>query len=199
MRTPLSILVDEADRLRRQGHTTEAQTILDEARIMQHQIDFHLARARQAAAHPVPGQVVRLGAILERLIEAFARLYRQRRIEFGLDPGEDVDVACDPIDLTEILSNLLDNAGKWAATRCQVRWYRQAGNVVIEIADDGPGLPEGTHAAVFKVGTRLDDLAPGSGLGLAISRDLAEIHGGEVVLETAPSGGVLAIVRLPIA
>jgi len=68
---------------------------------------------------------------------------------------------------------------------------------VIEIEDDGPGLPNEAREAVFEVGTRLDDLMPGSGLGLAISRDLARIYGGEVELTKAPGGGLKATVCLP--
>ncbi|MEQ1498833.1 MAG: HAMP domain-containing sensor histidine kinase [Novosphingobium sp.] len=197
LRTPLAILVDEADRLRQAGHNESADTIMEESRRMQRQIDFHLARARQAAAHPAPGQATALGSSAEKLVEAFTRLYQQRPIAFLLEPGDDVRVACDSHDLTEILSNLLDNAGKWANWQCTIRWHKLDPSVVIEIEDDGPGLPEGAQEAAFTVGTRLDDLKPGSGLGLAISRDLARIYGGDVELEKAPSGGLKAIVRLP--
>ena len=69
---------------------------------------------------------------------------------------------------------------------------------MIEIDDDGPGLPDKVREAAFAVGTRLDDLKPGSGLGLAISRDLAGVYGGEVVMEQAAAGGLRAIVKLPI-
>lgn len=197
LRTPLAILIDEADCLRKAGNAAAADTILHEARRMQRQIDFHLARARNAAAQPLPGQVASVRGTLEKLVEAFSRLYQQRGIGYRLEPGEELDVACDPVDFTEILSNLLDNAGKWAKRHCVISWKLQAGKVAIEIEDDGPGLPDDAREAVFKAGTRLDDLMPGSGLGLAIARDLARIYGGEVELATAPVGGLKASVSLP--
>lgn len=199
LRTPLAILIDEADRLRQAGNASASETILHEASRMQRQIDFHLARARQAAAQPMPGLVAELRPCLERLVEAFSRLYKQREIEFRLEPGDDLRVACDADDLTETLSNLLDNAGKWAARQCIVRWHKVGSTAVLEIDDDGPGLPAKVRETAFSAGTRLDDLTPGSGLGLAISRDLARIYGGDVELEEAPAGGLRALIKLPIA
>jgi signal transduction histidine kinase len=197
LRTPLAILIDEADCLRKSGNAAAADTILHEAQRMQRQIDFHLARARNAAAQPLPGRVASVPATLERLSGAFNRLHQQRQIAYLLEPGLDLNVACDPTDLTEILSNLLDNAGKWATSKCSVRWYRDQAMVAIEIDDDGPGLPDEEREAVFKVGTRLDDLMPGTGLGLAISRDLARIYDGDVALSAGPGGGLRVTVWLP--
>lgn len=198
LRTPLAILIDEADLLRESGNSTAANTILHEARRMQRQIDFQLARARNAAAHPLPGKIAKVQPLAQRLAEAFTRLYRQRGIEFVLEASGDLEVACNADDLTEILSNLLDNAGKWAEQRCTIRWYQKDAAVMIEVDDDGSGLPDKVREAAFSVGTRLDDLKPGSGLGLAISRDLAGVYGGEVVMEQATAGGLRAIVKLPI-
>lgn len=198
LRTPLAILIDEADCLRRSGNPAAADTIMQEAQRMKRQIDFHLARARTAAAQPLPGQIASLQATLEPLIRAFTRLHQQRRIEFRIVPGENLKIACDPVDLAEILSNLLDNAGKWATSRCSIDWQRLGSTATIEIKDDGPGLPVDVRETVFEIGARLDDLTPGTGLGLAISRDLARIYGGDVELGAAPGGGVCATIRLPV-
>lgn len=199
LRTPLSILIDEAENLREAGKIDAADTILREARTMQRQIDLHLARARSAAALPFPGQSASLGAVAERLATAFARLYQDRGIAFVIDPGRNVQVACDEVDLIEILSNLLDNAGKWAVSRCTLKWSEDDSRVFIEIEDDGPGLAAEQRETMFLSGTRLDSLTAGSGLGLAISRDLARVYGGEIRLEDAPSRGLRAIIVLPKA
>lgn len=53
------------------------------------------------------------------------------------------------------------------------------------------------RGAVLERGVRLDEAAPGSGLGLAIVRDLVELYGGTVSLDTSPLGGLRATVRLP--
>jgi signal transduction histidine kinase len=52
---------------------------------------------------------------------------------------------------------------------------------------------------VLQRGVRADEAAPGSGLGLAIVRDLVELYGGSVMLETSPLGGLRAVLRLPSA
>lgn len=199
LRTPLSILIDEAENLRQAGKVDAADTILREARTMQRQIDLHLARARSAAVLPFRGQSTSLGVVAERLVTAFRRLYHDRGIAFLLEPSGNVQVACDEVDLIEILSNLLDNAGKWAVSRCTLKWQADDSRVSIEIEDDGPGLAAEQREAMFQSGARLDSVTAGSGLGLAITRDLARGYGGEVRLEDAPLRGLRAIIDLPKA
>ncbi|GAA4759704.1 hypothetical protein GCM10023306_00140 [Novosphingobium ginsenosidimutans] len=199
LRTPLSILIDEAENLRQAGKTDAADTILREARTMQRQIDLHLARARSAAVLPFRGQSTSLGVVAERLVTAFRRLYYDRGIAFVLKRSGNVQVACDEVDLIEILSNLLDNAGKWAVSRCTLKWQVHDSRVNIEIEDDGPGLAAEQREAMFQSGARLDSVTAGSGLGLAISRDLARGYGGEVKLEDTPLRGLRAIIDLPKA
>lgn len=198
LRTPLSVLIYEAESLRDSGNVAASETILHEALRMQKQIDFHLARARSAAAHPAPGQVASLLATVRPLIHAFSRLHRAREISFVLVSDHDLTVACDPVDLTEILSNLLDNAGKWASATCTISWQRQGNQAEIAIDDDGPSLAPESREAVFAAGQRLDDLTEGTGLGLAISRDLCRLYGGDVTLCDAPAGGLRATVMLPL-
>jgi signal transduction histidine kinase len=67
------------------------------------------------------------------------------------------------------------------------------------VEDDGPGIPAAMRDRVMQRGVRADEAAPGSGLGLAIVRDLAELHGGSIALETSPTGGTRARLRLPAA
>jgi signal transduction histidine kinase len=72
-----------------------------------------------------------------------------------------------------------------------------ANQVVIEVQDDGPGLPLESREMVFQIGKRLDERVPGSGLGLAIVRDLAQLYGGEIRLEDSAHGGLKAVLSLP--
>ena len=69
---------------------------------------------------------------------------------------------------------------------------------MITVEDDGPGIDPALRVAVLKRGVRADEAAPGSGLGLAIVRELAELYGGSVSLDTAASGGVSARLMLPV-
>jgi signal transduction histidine kinase len=105
-------------------------------------------------------------------------------------------------DLTDLIGNLLDNAGKWARERVSIRTARAVEResdrfLVAEIDDDGPGLDKNARAAAVERGKRLDESRPGSGLGLSIVVELASIYGGSLKLDESPLGGLRAILRLP--
>jgi signal transduction histidine kinase len=197
LRTPLAILMDEADRLQASGNQESAAALTRECARMQRQIDFNLARARTAAATHTPGLAASLRATLEPIISAMKRLHLARGITFCCGAFPDVTVAADQVDLGEILSSLLDNAGKWAASRVMISWAVERDVVQILIDDDGAGLVPDMREQVFAVGERLDDITPGTGLGLAIARDLARLYGGDVALEDSPLGGLRARIALP--
>jgi len=74
---------------------------------------------------------------------------------------------------------------------------REGASLVLDIADDGPGLTEEERNRVGARGERLDESVPGSGLGLAIVHDISKLYGGFFVLEAAPGGGLLARLTLP--
>ena len=99
------------------------------------------------------------------------------------------------------ITNLLDNAMRYAG-RVHVSLDMSESAVTITVDDDGPGVPEQQREAVFKPFFRLDASrnpeTGGAGLGLSIARDVARSHGGDVVLEDAPGGGLRAIRRLPV-
>ena len=185
LRTPLAVMIDEAERLARDPQTADAaQVLLDQSQRMAQQIELRLARARSAVSGNLPGAVSRVAAVVPPILMAMRRLHPL--VEFELDPtgGEEVSLPIDPTDLTELLSNLLDNAGKWARTRVEVRMAQ--GHVAI--ADDGAGLTAEQQARAGEVGLRFDPHRPGSGLGLAIARDLAEAHGLDLRLSDRTDG-----------
>jgi len=100
-----------------------------------------------------------------------------------------------------LVVNLASNAARHGdnvalgATR-DARW------LVVTVDDDGPGVPPEQREEVFKPFVRLDEARNqdegGSGLGLAIARDIARSHGGDVVLQDSPLGGLRALVRVPV-
>jgi signal transduction histidine kinase len=199
LRTPLTILMGEADRLSADGHSDAAKVIMREAERMSRHVDYHLARARAAIDQPKLSVEASLTDALAQLVPAMTRLYQSRGIAFVIEGKEAVMLRCDAADLLEMLSNLLDNAGKWAATACHVDWHLADGMCRIFIRDDGPGVEPEIARQLFAPGERLDDTQPGSGLGLAITRELAAHYGGGVSLEGAPGKGCTATLTLPRA
>jgi signal transduction histidine kinase len=111
----------------------------------------------------------------------------------------------DPDALLRIITNLLDNAVRHAASSVSLGASSSDGRILVTVADDGPGIPAADRERVFDRFTRLDDARArddgGSGLGLAIVRELVRRHGGRVRLLDVPSGGpgLLVEVDLPAA
>ena len=205
LRTPLAVVMDEAERLERAGQSASAQTLLEQCGRMQKQIEHHMARSRAAASIPA-GRATDVAEAIAPMLNAMARLHGGRGVVFELEAGPDLEVACDPVDFAEVISSLLDNAGKWARSRVGVRWERVGEMARIFIDDDGPGLPAELRERMFAVGERLDEVGSGAGLGLAIARDLAILYGGAVRLEDLPTRrdarlepqGLRAVVELPL-
>jgi signal transduction histidine kinase len=119
----------------------------------------------------------------------------------SLAPTQPMRVTVRPQSLNRALRNLIDNAVRYG-DRADVTLTQDAGSAVITIADMGPGLPEDQLEAVFEPFVRLEGSRSrdtgGVGLGLAIARTIFQAHGGSVRLVNRPSGGLSAIVRLPI-
>jgi signal transduction histidine kinase len=112
-------------------------------------------------------------------------------------------VSADRDELRRAVANLVDNAVRSASSAVTLAVGRNAGEVVLSVVDDGPGIPFADRARVFDRFTRLDEArdrdAGGSGLGLAIVRELVTRAGGTVELSAAHSGeppGLRAEIRL---
>lgn len=195
LRTPLAVVTDEAERLQQRGtESAAADVFLSESETMQRQIDYHLSRVRSGGSHAGMVGGVRLAAILPTLIAAMERCHPGKHFAAtaaALDPAAPT-LPMDTEDLSEILSNLLDNAGKWARSGITIDYRFDGAARRIAITDDGPGVPPDQREAMFGIGARGAGPGAGSGLGLAIARDVARDYGGDVALDRAPSGGTVA-------
>jgi signal transduction histidine kinase len=102
--------------------------------------------------------------------------------------------------LRRCLGNLVDNAVLYGG-RALVRIEDTPASLTIRVLDDGPGIPEAQRDKVFEPFYRLEQsrnrTTGGSGLGLAIARNIARMHGGDIVLENRPQGGLEAVLTLP--
>jgi two-component system osmolarity sensor histidine kinase EnvZ len=93
------------------------------------------------------------------------------------------------------ITNLVDNARRHAH-RVVLAAIRQGRIVFVTVDDDGPGIPPERRESVFRPFE--SDSTGGTGLGLTIARDIVRAHGGEIVLEDSPLGGLRARIRLPV-
>jgi signal transduction histidine kinase len=101
-------------------------------------------------------------------------------------------------ELNQVWTNLLDNAidavdGHGSIT---ARAYTEGARVVVEVVDDGPGIPRAAQVHVFEPFYTTKDIGSGTGLGLAIVRRIVTDHGGEIFVQSEP-GETCFTVRLP--
>ena len=193
LKTPLAVLRNALDAPR-----PDVAQAREEAAALDRLVQHHLARARTAAlAAATATASVAPHAIAEEVAGALRRLFADRGLSIDVGGDRAARVRMDPQDLTELLGNLMENACKWARGSVAVTIAMVAGEVVVTVADDGPGLPEAERDAVVGRGVRLDERMPGSGLGLGIAAELAALHGGRLAIGEAAGGGLRAALHLP--
>ncbi|MBU6450082.1 MAG: HAMP domain-containing histidine kinase [Rhodospirillales bacterium] len=134
---------------------------------------------------------VRIHTVIDEAAETLAPEGSTWRIE-NMVP-EDLDLPLDRDHLYRVFANLIRNATEAGATIVRLNTEIHDGQVRLQVADNGPGLPERAKANLFKpfAGSARSG---GTGLGLAIARDLIRAHNGDLVLEkTGPGGTVFSI------
>lgn len=198
LKTPLTALAADAQRLREKGETGIAGDIESVGGLMRRHIDRELARARiRGAARGGGALCTPLLPAIQRLAETLRRTPGGERVAIAVDVGAALSVPMDREDLTEVMGNLLENAVRHARARVRVDAREAPGFVEVDVGDDGPGVPEGLRLAITERGGRLDESGPGAGLGLAIVRDVLDAYGGSLTLGEAELGGLRACVRIP--
>lgn len=199
LKTPLAVLSHEAQQAASAGHTDLAAAVSQQVDRMRRQIDYHLAHARSAASAAAPGARAALLPSASALIRVLERLHAERQLNLTADVSADHAFRGQPEDLEEMLGNLLDNACRWARGTVRLSSTVTADRLIVDVDDDGPGIDAKHRQAVLQRGVRADEASSGTGLGLAIVRDLADIHGGTIVLLESPLGGLRARLELPAA
>ena len=126
-------------------------------------------------------------------------------VDLGLDPaleedGDAVPVRANGLLLREALSNLIDNAIRYAGRGAEVtvRVRREGALAVAEVEDNGPGIPAAERERVFERFVRGTTVGDGCGLGLSIVKEIIERHAGQVELADGAAGGLRVVVRLPL-
>ncbi len=204
IKTPLAAISQAAAvALQRPQASADLATLVEEqVGVARRHVDWHLARARAAAAHGLPGARVMLQPVVSGLLRVMERVHADRRLGLQSAPmAAELAFAGEVQDLQEILGNLLGNACKWARHEIHVSAapIESAGGARLRIVidDDGPGIEPDRRDTVMARGARLDESVPGSGLGLAIVNELVGLYGGSVRLDIAPMGGLRVEVELP--
>jgi len=208
LRTPLAALVGLAESLELtkpelSGLQREtAQAIAEEARRMNAMVNNLLDMARiESGDVKLRRQWQSVEEVVGGALKAIQPALDNKRVEVTLPPDLPL-VEFDATLIERVLYNLLENAGKYTPAGSVVRIAAEVygGQVLISVADNGPGVPQSQRDAIFEKFTRgsRESATPGVGLGLAISRAIVEAHGGKIWVEDNPGSGARFCFTLPL-
>lgn len=137
-----------------------------------------------------------IGALVTTICDEFA----ETGMALSCDADLDAACLCQPLSVRRAVVNLIENARTYGET-VHVRVFAQGSEVIIDVADDGPGIPEQDKQRMLRPFTRMSDHRLDRdghvGLGLAIVQDVVRMHRGTLELLDATPSGLLARLRLP--
>lgn len=216
LRTPLNMIVGFADTILQSPETyggrippalmADLAVIQRNAAHLSHLIDDVLDLSQiDAGQMALVREHVDLGSLVVDAATAVRPLYESRNLVLltevasGLPP-----VFCDGTRIREVLLNLLSNAGRFTERGAvRVRAWPEGDDVMVAVADSGPGIAAEDLSKLFVPFQQLDGSIQrrygGTGLGLAISRQFIELHGGRIWVESWPGSGTTFYFRLPVS
>jgi two-component system sensor histidine kinase TctE len=200
LRTPLAGLKTHAELARREPSTSELRSLLDmiagETQRTSHLVNQLLTLARAEPGETPSGQPVNLHEIVGRDVRDWVQRALGKNIDLGFEL-EDAWTLGEPLLLRELAANLLDNALAYTQSggSVTVRTGVRNGESVLEVEDNGPGIPEAEREKVFERFYRVAATGgEGCGLGLSIVSEIAGRHNARVEL-ALPAGGRGTLIR----
>jgi two-component system, OmpR family, sensor histidine kinase KdpD len=206
LRTPLAALMGAASALQTQRDKLPSAeqdrllaSIVGEARYLSTVAENTLQLVRLGSG----GNIERDWQSMEEIVGAVLARVRQRdpgrRIKSHVPPQLPL-IQADPVLLTQLLDNLLDNALKYSADAVDLTVTPAGGELHVCVEDRGPGVAPGSEQAIFEPYRRSDRSGQrGAGLGLAVCRAIAHAHGGSLALRPREGGGASFVVSLPVS
>lgn len=209
LRTPLAVmkgtastLADDGDALPPETRKELAETLLEETDRLERLVRNLLDMTR------IESGAVRIQKEWQSVEEVVGGALSRLESKLGGRPvtshiPADLRAPFDAVLVEQVLVNLLENAAKYSGegTPIEITAERADGELTIEVADRGPGLPEGEEDRVFEKfhRGRSEPKAPGVGLGLAICRAIVTAHGGRIWARNRPGGGASFTLALPLS
>jgi len=210
LRTPLTVLQGTLEAMLDGVYPTDRKNLraaLRQTRTLSRLIeDLRLLALADAGRLHLEVECLDLEAFLGQVVEAYQPRAKEQRIVLTLEVSSSLPSVCVDRDrLTQVMGNLLSNSLHYVPPggRVNVRADRKAGDVVVAVVDDGPGVPLRDLPHLFERFWRADRArrraTGGSGLGLSIARHIVEAHGGRIWAEETPGGGLTVRFSLPVS
>lgn len=152
--------------------------------IVRHQLQRSVAKTPTSS-----NRTVDITRAIERLLTALQKVYLDKDVTVTTTLPEQCLVMGDESDFMELLGNLMDNAFKYTKSRVHVEAFEQKDALVIELSDDGPGVPKDQRATILQRGARADTVQKGQGIGLAVVVDILSSYRGSLTIDTSRFGG----------
>jgi len=191
LKTPLSRM-----RIAIETDSATKEDLLHNIDRMTEMVNGYLTFARGEV--PEIEQTVELPAMLTRIARDAAP---NKEIILNF-PEKPVQFYARPSALTSAFTNIIENAARFAVKKIQITETDQTDSVIVEIEDDGPGIPDDKKALAMQPFVRLDDSRSdstgGTGLGLSIAQTAIENHGGQIFLKNSELGGLKVRIVLPL-
>ncbi|THD61522.1 ATP-binding protein [Phenylobacterium sp.] len=212
LRTPLAAVLASATSLQEFGDQFDAKTRHDLTATIQEEAErlnafvtnlLNMTRLEGGALDPTSA-AFDLAEVVDRTRRRFERLRGKRKIACVLGEGAEIAQG-DPVLFEVALANVLENAIRYSPDggRISLTSFPRGGQVVVEVADEGPGVPEAELPKLFDKFYRgaAAKRLPGTGLGLSIVRGVMQGMGGEAgaVVRPVPPGGLVISLALPAA
>src|SRR5215472_607312 len=212
LKTPLASVLGSASALRDLGNKLTddekvelLSTVIEESERLNRFIAnlLDMTRLESGAVSPklAPHD---LSEIIGSTLRRTSKILRNHPVRLDLAPDVPM-VSLDPVLFEQVLFNLLDNAAKYAPpdTTVSIRTWRDQDSVILQVIDEGEGIPQGDLEHIFDKFYRVqktDQVRPGTGLGLAISRGFVEAMNGTIVAANRPDRrGAMFTITLPIS
>jgi signal transduction histidine kinase len=197
LKTPLTALASDVARLRAASQNAVADDIEAVARQMRRIVERELARSRHRYRQQAQRTPVR--ATVEAIARTLSRTPVGEAIGWDVEVEGDLAAAIDLDDLNDVLGNLMENAARAASSHVRVRANADGNDIVLAIADDGPGVDPETMLRLVDRGARLDESGGSAGLGLAIVAEILAAHDSTFRFAASDMGGLEVSFRLPAA
>lgn len=201
LKTPLAVLRSVIESPARSVDHLQS-TVEEQVERMDQIVQYQLQRAGTSGRTALMASVD-LAKITSKVVKVLDKVYADKELicTKKVEPG--LEFHCQEGDMMELLGNLLDNAYKWSNQRVDVKIGRgiyegnKAQALLLDIADDGPGIAEEDQETVLTRGGRIDSQAGGHGLGLAMVQDVVALYEGKLEISRAELGGARVRIWLP--
>ena len=188
LKTPLAVLTGLGDR--QDLDRAQLDTLREQTERMNQIVSYQLQKAASVSNIRI-ARPVDLVALIDRLLSALEKVYREKNIRVERDLPERMLLRMDEGDCLEVIGNLLDNAFKYGRRRIAITGSVDADKPTgLAIEDDGDGLDESEIQQILNRGTRLDEATEGQGIGLAVVADIVESYNIRLHFSRAELGGL---------